>query len=242
MNVLVHGISGAMGTQVVSLLDGENLFGYDHQAHPTVETYNHFDFDESVDVVIDFSHYSMIDQLLDYCIKSHTPAVICTTGLDESTQEKIIQASKEIAIFQSGNMSIGINLLLKLAQIGTQHLNDFDIEIIEKHHKEKIDAPSGTAFMIAEAIQSIKDLTLDFGRHGQDAKRKDNTIGMHAVRGGTITGEHTVLFAGEDEIIELTHQASSKRVFAKGAIEAAYFLKDKEAGLYNMNDLLGGIS
>lgn len=242
MNVLIHGISGAMGRQVVSLLEHEQLIGYDHTSHPTIKTYNDYDIEENIDVVIDFSHYSMIDNLLDYCLSSKTPLVLCTTGLEEATQSRIVEASKEIAVFQSGNMSLGINLLLKLAQIGAQHLNDFDIEIIERHHKKKIDAPSGTAFMIAEAIQSIKDLSLDFGRHGQNAKRKEQSIGVHAVRGGTITGDHTVLFAGEDETIELKHQATSKRVFAKGAIEAAYYLINKKSGLYNMNDLLGGIS
>ncbi|MCH4891269.1 4-hydroxy-tetrahydrodipicolinate reductase [Acidaminobacter sp. JC074] len=230
--IMIHGM-GAMGKMVDEYYDGEKIY-FD----PSTD--NLTNIDASFDVIIDFSHHSVIVPLLDFAKENQMPLVICTTGLSSETEEKILEYSKEFPIFKSGNMSLGINVLLELAKLGAKSLKGFDIEIIEKHHNKKVDAPSGTAFMIAEAIKSIQNLTLEHGRVGTDAKRKDNTIGMHAVRGGTITGEHTVLFAGIDEIIELKHQASSKAVFAKGAIEAALYLVKKTKGLYNMSDLLKG--
>lgn len=242
LNILIHGISGAMGRQVYDLVKDENIIGFDHKPFENIKTYHQFPIEEKIDVIIDFSHYSMVDALVDYAVKEQIPTVICTTGLSDLTLEKIKNASTHIPIFQSGNMSLGINVLLELAKLGARSLQDFDIDIIEKHHNKKIDAPSGTAYMIAEAIQSIQALTLDHGRYGSDAKRNDNTIGMHAIRGGTITGEHTVLFAGHDETIEIKHQATSKGVFASGAVDAARFLVKQQPGQYNMSDLIGGLS
>lgn len=242
---LIHGIKGAMGKKLVDLLIDEEIIGFDHNNDDSsIQTFNSWTDVEPVDVIIDFSHVTMVDDLVDYAVSSKTPCVICTTGLEKSTQLKIEKASKLVPIFQSGNMSLGINVLIELAKIGAKSLKGFDIEIIEKHHSKKIDAPSGTAYMLAEAIQSIQtEKTFIYGREGTSAQREDNTIGIHAVRGGTITGEHNIIFAGIDEVIELKHQATSKTVFAKGAVEAAYFLINKEAKLYNMSDLIkGGIS
>jgi 4-hydroxy-tetrahydrodipicolinate reductase len=193
------------------------------------------------DVVIDFSHHSMTSNLVDYCIKTKTPAIICTTGLDDATIEKIKDASKEVPIFRSGNMSLGINLIIDLAKKATRLLNDsFDIEIIEKHHNKKVDSPSGTAYMIAQSINEELEnrKTFTYGRYGRSTKRQEQEIGIHAIRGGTIVGEHTVIYAGTDEIIEIKHTAMSKKIFASGAIKAAKFLITKKSGLYNMDDLL----
>jgi len=240
--ILIHGINGAMGKKVEALLSDYELIGFDHKTeHNHVKVYNNWSDVVEVDVIIDFSHFSMVDDLVDYAQKTSTPLVICTTGLNEGTQEKIEEASKEVAIFQSGNMSLGINVLIELAKIGAQALNGFDVEIIEKHHNKKVDAPSGTAFMLASAIQEVlDDKTFIYGRQGTSSQREENTIGIHAVRGGTITGEHDIIFAGIDEVIELKHQATSKSVFAKGAVEAAFFLINQKPSLYNMSDLIKG--
>lgn len=238
LNVLIHGM-GAMGQYVYDLLKGQtNIICYDSFNAEYCKKLN--EIKEKIDVIVDFSHHSLVDDLIDFAADHSIPVVICTTGLSETTQQNISDRSKKIPIFQSGNMSLGINVLLELAKLGAKSLSNFDIEIIEKHHNKKIDAPSGTAYMIAEVIQSVQTLNLEYNRYGNDAKRGDNVIGMHAIRGGSITGEHTVLFAGLDETIEIKHQATSKKVFAKGAISAAYFLKEQQPGLYTMNDLLKG--
>lgn len=198
---------------------------------------------ENADVVIDFSHFSAIPNLLDYCAKTQTPAVICTTGLDADLTDAIDKTAEKVALFRSGNMSLGINLMIDLAKRAAAVLGDaFDIEIIEKHHNRKVDAPSGTAYMIARGIEDEKTSKGSFvyGRFGKDAKRNSDEIGIHAVRGGTIVGEHTVIFAGNDEIIEIRHSAGSRRVFAEGAVKAALFLTGKPPGLYDMNSLLKG--
>lgn len=236
ISILIHGYYGAMGQTLVDLLDCKVL-GFDRVSHHS-HVYTDFKKIPKVDVIIDFSHYSMIPALLDYVQESQIPLVLCTTGID-SLDQTVIELSEKVPLFKSRNMSIGINLLQQLAKISAKVL-DFDIEIIEKHHNKKIDAPSGTALMISESIQEVKNLTENMGRKGLN-KRKTNEIGIHAVRGGTIAGEHTVLFAGEDEIIEITHQATSKSVFANGAIRAALFLVKQDPGLYDMNDLIGGI-
>lgn len=243
IKILIHGYYGAMGQVVKEQLDNYDVevYGYDRQTSiPTVYT-DLTDIPE-VDVIIDFSHYSLIDTLLDYAVESKTPLVLCTTGLSDETIQKIDTCKNNVPIFKSGNMSLGINLLIELAKIGAKTLKNFDIEIVEKHHNKKIDSPSGTAKMISDGIKSVRDVTEKYGRSGI-GKRETDEIGIHAIRGGTITGEHTVLFAGEDEVIELTHQAYSKSVFAKGAIDAAFYLIDKKTGLYDMTDLiLGGIN
>lgn len=202
---------------------------------------NIIDFDGLCHVIVDFSHPSSLDNLLKYAKANKVALVIGTTGYGEKEYNKLEEAAKEIPIFQSANMSLGINLLLSLAYKAASILNeDFDIEVIEKHHNQKIDAPSGTAYMIANKINEAfnNDKVYTFGRHTKTNKRAPEEIGIHAIRGGTIVGEHTVLFAGLDETIEIKHDASSKNVFAKGALRAAEFIATKEKGLFNMDDLM----
>ncbi|MBF4692811.1 4-hydroxy-tetrahydrodipicolinate reductase [Fusibacter sp. Q10-2] len=200
--------------------------------------------DVAVDCIIDFSHYSVVPSLIQYAMEHRTPIVICTTGLTDETEKHIIEASKVIPVFRSGNMSLGINLLIALAKKAATLLeDDFDIEIIEKHHNRKVDAPSGTAKMIAEGINDVikSPKTLLYGRHGNETKRSTNEMTIHAVRGGTIVGEHDVLFAGIDEVITISHSAQSKKVFAKGAVNAALFLESQKPGLYDMNHIFSNI-
>lgn len=245
--LLIHGFFGAMGQNVYQILKDNldyQISGFDvgMSNQSNIIVYNDLsNIAEQFDVIIDFSHHSQIDSLLEYASGSDTPLVLCTTGLSKETINKVNEYKKNIPVFQSGNMSLGVNILIELAKIGARALQDFDIEIIEKHHNKKIDAPSGTAYMIADGIKDERNnLIYNFGRQGNNAKREKNEIGIHAVRGGTITGEHTVLFAGIDEIVEIKHQANSKAVFAKGAIEAANFIINKKNGLYNMSDLILG--
>lgn len=193
------------------------------------------------DVIIDFSNVALLDSLLDYAIKSNTPVVIATTGYSAEQIEKIKNAAKNIPVFFTFNMSIGVNLLCSLAKKAASVLgSDFDVEIIEKHHNLKIDAPSGTALMLANAVNSQFDdsYNYEYDRHSKRAKRPKNEIGIHSVRGGTIVGEHDVIFAGRDEVITLSHSATSKEVFAVGAIRAAKFIASKASGLYDMNDIM----
>ena len=197
--------------------------------------------DVPCDVIIDFSHPSVTMPLLAYAVKNHIPAVIATTGLSPEQIEAIHQAAKEIPVFFSANMSLGVSLLTELAKKAAKVLgNDFDIEIVEKHHNRKVDAPSGTALMLADAIseelEQVPQYTYD--RHSRRAARSKNEIGIHSVRGGTIVGEHEIIFAGHDEILSLSHTAMSKEIFATGAINAALFLANCQPGLYNMGDLV----
>lgn len=192
------------------------------------------------DVIIDFSNPRALSSLLEYGEKNSVPLVLCTTGLSESQVNQVHDFSKKIPIFFSGNMSIGINLLISLAKKATSVLGgEFDIEIVEKHHNKKIDAPSGTAFMIADEISKCRDESLQYvyDRHSQRKPRDKNEIGMHSVRGGNIVGDHEVIFAGNNEIVTLSHHAQSREIFAEGAIKAARFIKDKPCGLYDMDNL-----
>ena len=196
---------------------------------------------EQIDAIIDFSHPSALDQLLKFAVDKKLPIVIATTGLSNEQIENIKTASEQIPVFYTANMSLGVNLLLELAAKAARVLgNDFDIEIIEKHHNKKIDAPSGTALMIADTISDSLDhaVKYEYDRQSRRAKRDKNEIGIHAVRGGTIVGEHDILFAGRDEIITISHTALSKEVFATGSINAAKYLIGKQPGLYNMKNML----
>lgn len=193
------------------------------------------------DVIIDYSNPASLDAVLEYCLSTGTPAVLATTGYSDEQIAKIRSASEQIAIFFTFNMSLGINLLVQLAKKAASVLGDrFDIEIVEKHHNQKIDAPSGTAIMLANAINETLDNSKHYvyDRHSQRKKREKSEIGMHAIRGGTIVGEHDIIFAGHDEVITLSHSAASKSVFAEGSINAAVFIKDKGAGLYDMAQLV----
>lgn len=200
-----------------------------------------FDLPEKPDVIIDFSHPSALEDLLSYCKMKNVPTVIATTGYTDDQIEEIKLASQQIPVFFTFNMSLGINLLVDLAKRAAEVLGEqFDVEIVEKHHNLKKDAPSGTAIMIAEAINSAygggKKYIYD--RHNVRKARDKEEIGISSIRGGTIVGEHDIIFAGHDEVITLSHSAQSKEVFAAGSVNAALFLKGKPAGLYEMSDLL----
>lgn len=200
-----------------------------------------FDLPEKPDVIIDFSHPSALPDLISYCTMNNVPLVAATTGYSKEEIEEIKKASTQVPIFFTFNMSLGINLLVELGKKAVNVLgNSFDIEIVEKHHNLKKDAPSGTAIMIAEALNNELDnkMTYVYDRHNVRRARQSNEIGMHAIRGGTIVGEHDIIFAGHDEVITLSHSAASKEVFAAGSINAAVFLAGKENGLYDMSDLL----
>ncbi|MEE1049576.1 MAG: 4-hydroxy-tetrahydrodipicolinate reductase [Clostridia bacterium] len=247
-NILLCGAGGKMGHAVArAVADADNAVitaGFDINVPADVDfpVYTSLtDVKEKVDAIIDFSHPSMTNEILDFAKTTGTPAVICTTGLSGEQMANIEQTSKEVAVFFSANMSLGVNLLIDLVKRAAKILEDnFDIEIIEKHHNQKLDAPSGTALAIANAIADTVSYEAEYtyDRHSVRKKRDKSEIGIHAVRGGTIVGEHSVIFAGCDEVIEVKHSAASKEVFAVGAVKAAEFLKGKPAGLYAMKDLI----
>ena len=247
-NIMLCGCLGKMGQTVTRLIQNEDelniIAGVDIGIGISDEfpIYSSpFDFSGKADVIIDFSHPNALEKLLDYSVKTNTPVVIATTGINKEQMSLINQAAKKVPVFFSFNMSLGINLLIQLAKKAASILsNNFDIEIIEKHHNQKIDAPSGTAIMLADAINNELggQEKYVYDRHAVRKKRDKKEIGISSVRGGTIVGEHTIIFAGEDEVIELTHSAHSKTIFAVGAIKAGVWLKNKKPGLYNMGDLV----
>lgn len=193
------------------------------------------------DVIIDFSNPAALEGLIDYSVKNKIPAVIATTGLSQTQIKLLEKASHSIPVFFSANMSLGINLLIDLVKKAARLLEqNYDIEIIEKHHNQKLDAPSGTALAIADSINSVLAQKQEYvyDRHSRRKKRSKTEIGIHAIRGGTIVGEHSVIFAGSDEIIEINHTAMSKEIFGTGALRAARFLFGKAPGMYDMNDLI----
>ena len=194
---------------------------------------------EKVDVVIDFSSPSNLNNVLSFCLTNGIPAVLCATGYTKEQVQQIEVASENIAVFRSGNMSLGVNVLIDLVKKAAAALDGFDVEIIEKHHNQKVDAPSGTALMLADGVKEVSpEKFYVYGREGICGKRDKNEIGIHAVRGGGIVGEHEVVFASGFETVTLTHLATDRSVFADGAIKAAIYLKDKKVGLYNMNDVI----
>ena len=247
-NIAICGCNGKMGRVIYNcvkerddavVVAGIDLNTTSYADFPIYSSPN--DIKEKVDVIIDYSHPSSLDGLLQYAKISGTPVVFATTGYSKEQIDKIKTASNEVPVFFTFNMSLGINLLVQLAKKATAILGgQFDIEIIEKHHNQKIDAPSGTAIMLADAINETLDNKYQFvyDRHSQRKKREKNEIGIHAVRGGTIVGEHEVIFAGHDEVITLSHSASSKEVFAVGSINAAIYISGKPAGLYDMSNLV----
>ena len=245
--ILLTGACGKMGNTVANCVandnDAEIICGIDiNEAHLDFPVYRNFsDVKELPDVVIDFSNPALLDKLLEFCITKKIPAVLATTGYSDEQIEKIKQASKQIPVFFTFNMSLGINLLCSLAKKAASILgNAFDIEIVEKHHNQKLDAPSGTAIMLANAInEEFGDkMQYEYARHCKRQKRPKNEIGIHSIRGGTIVGEHDVIFAGHDEVITLSHSAGSKAVFAAGALKAAKFLANKPIGIYDMTDVV----
>ena len=248
-NILMHGCNGAMGRVISGLakemdhaqiVAGVDAFCQDSIDYPVFKTLEECNVD--VDVIIDFSAAPAVDHLLDYAVQTKTPVVLCTTGLLPEQLEKVEAASKEVAVLRSANMSLGINTLMKiLAQVsGLLSEAGFDIDIVEKHHRKKVDAPSGTAIALAEAVNEGLEEAFDYvyDRSGRRIQRPKNEIGLSAVRGGTIVGEHEVIFAGTDEVIEFKHTAYSKAVFGKGALQAAVYLAGKSAGLYNMSHVI----
>ncbi len=247
--IILSGCNGKMGKFITEIVNGrddcEIVAGVDKDtvmlsSYPVFSAFSDIKCD--ADVIIDFSHPSVLTSLLSFVSDTGTPAVIATTGFDEKQTELIKDASKNCPIFFSFNMSLGINLLADLVKKATAVLADgFDIEIVEAHHNQKIDAPSGTAIMLANAVNDQLDEAYDlaYDRHSKREKRPKKEIGMHAIRGGTIVGEHEVIFAGKDEIITLSHSARSKEVFAVGAVKAAIFMNGKPSGMYTMTDLVG---
>ena len=245
--IILSGANGKMGRviqNVVSLRDDcEIVAGVDLNTESTsFPVYaNINEITEKADVIIDFSNPVLLDNLLAYSKANKMPLVIATTSYDDNQKAQINDASKECPIFFTYNMSMGINLLANLAKKAVSVLgSDFDIEIIEKHHNQKIDAPSGTALMLADAIceEIDNDMKYEYDRHSKREKRTKNEIGLHAVRGGTIVGEHDIMFCGRDEIITLSHSARSKEIFAVGAVNAAVYMNGKDAGLYDMAELI----
>ena len=249
IKILLYGSSGKMGEAVMRVVkdsaDFEIAAGVDScspsEPLPFPAFLNINDCNIPVDVIIDFSTAEAVQDAVDYAVLKGIPIIICTTALSDETLRKIDKASKIIPILRSANMSIGINLLMGMLKKCSVILSNagFDIEIVEKHHRRKIDAPSGTALMLADAINEASDGKFNYvyERESVDEKRSDDHLGIMSLRGGTIAGEHDVIFAGENEIVELNHRALSNDVFAKGALLAARFLIDKIPGTYNMEDL-----
>jgi len=247
-NIAICGANGKMGKTIVGCVAERSNCKVVAGIDINTTKYSDFpiysspkDLSENPDVIIDYSNPNTLDGLLEHCLVTGTAVVFATTGYNDEQIAKIKKASEQIPVFFTFNMSLGINLLVGLAQKAASVLGDrFDVEIIEKHHNLKIDAPSGTALMIANAINEVYDNSLQFvyDRHSQRKKRDKKEIGIHSVRGGTIVGEHEVIFAGNDEVISISHSATSKTVFAEGSINAAVYLKGKQAGLYDMASLI----
>lgn len=249
IKILMHGCNGRMGQMISGLVrDEEEMMiaaGVDTYQGVSNEypVFGSIDAcDDDVDVVIDFSNAAAADAVMEYCAKRQIPLVFCTTGLSEEQLQKLEDTAKQTAVLKSANMSLGINLLLKLLKDAAKVLAPagYDIEIVEKHHNQKLDAPSGTALALADSINEAMDgsYVYTYDRSQVRRKREKKEIGISAVRGGTIVGEHEVLFAGLDEVIELKHTAYSRSVFGKGAVEAARFLAGKPAGMYDMSDVI----
>lgn len=249
VKILMHGCNGKMGRMITEIVKNEEdaviAAGVDKftgipNDYPVFEEIAQCDVD--VDVVIDFSNAGAVDELLDYCVKKSLPVVLCTTGLSDEQLKKVDECSEKIAVLKSANMSMGINLLLKLLKDAAKVLAPagYDIELVEKHHNQKLDAPSGTALALADSINEAmgNEYEYVYDRSQVRKKRDAKEIGISAVRAGTIVGEHEVIFAGTDEVIEFKHTAYSRSVFAKGAVEAGKFLVGQPAGMYDMGDVI----
>lgn len=249
VKILMHGCNGKMGRMITEIVKNEEdtviAAGVDKftgipNDYPVFEKIAQCDVD--VDVVIDFSNAGAVDELLDYCVKKSLPVVLCTTGLSDEQLKKVDECSEKIAVLKSANMSMGINLLLKLLKDAAKVLAPagYDIELVEKHHNQKLDAPSGTALALADSINEAmgNEYEYVYDRSQVRKKRDAKEIGISAVRAGTIVGEHEVIFAGTDEVIEFKHTAYSRSVFAKGAVEAGKFLAGQPAGMYDMGDVI----
>lgn len=247
VKMIMHGCGGAMGQVItglaaedesIEIVAGIDLHPAKDSGYPVFESLDQCNV--KADVIVDFSSAKAVDGLLKYCSETGMPVVLCTTGLSEAQLETLKRASA--AVLRSANMSLGVNLLLKLVKDAAKVLagSGFDIEIVEKHHNQKMDAPSGTAIALADSINQAMDEPYGYiyDRSTRREKRHASEIGISAVRGGSIVGEHDVIFAGRDEVVTFSHTAYSKAIFAKGALEAAKFLAGKGPGLYTMADVV----
>ena len=250
VRAIMNGCNGRMGQMIsgivaadeqIELVAGVDVWDDGHNAYPVFDNIKKCDV--AADVIIDFSNAEGMDDLFDYCVDKNVPCVVCTTGLSEAQLAKMQMASQNVAILKSANMSLGINLLLKMLKeaAGVLAPAGFDIEIVEKHHNQKLDAPSGTALALADSINEEFDGAYEYvyDRSQRRQKRGKMEMGISAVRGGTIVGDHDVIFAGADEVITFSHTAYSRAVFGKGAVQAAKFLAGKGAGMYDMQDVIG---
>ncbi len=247
--IIMVGCSGKMGNVISDIVRGDSeaviVAGVDlntswENDYPVYEKI--VEVKEEADVIIDFSTPKVLDEVLEYSKKNNVPAVLCTTGYSKEDLEKIMENSKECTLLRSANMSMGVNTMIKVMEVVTKTLSDagFDIEIVEKHHNQKVDAPSGTALALADAINGElnNEYEYNYDRSIVREKRAHKEIGISAVRGGTIVGEHEIIFAGTDEVIEFKHTAYSKAIFGKGAVQAAKFLAGKPIGMYSMKDVI----
>ncbi len=248
INILMSGCNGKMGQVITRLAEqysdlaiaaGYDIYDAGKNAYPVFTSLEQCN--AAIDVIIDFSNPDALENILKFAVGRKIPIIVATTGLTQAQKKTLETASKKIPVFFSANMSLGVNLIIDLVKKAAKILeSNFDIEIIEKHHNQKLDAPSGTALAIADSINSALEQKQEYiyDRHSRRKKRSKTEIGIHAVRGGTIVGEHSVIFAGNDEVIEINHSAMSKDIFGTGALRAARFMYKKAPGLYNMNDLI----
>ena len=250
VKIIMHGCNGHMGQVISGIVekdpDAEIVAGIDiaDQGKNSYPVFTDIDACQvEADAIIDFSSAKATDKLLEYSAARQIPVVLCSTGLSQEQLAKVEETSRKVAVLKSANMALGINTLLKLVQDAAKVLAaaGFDMEIVEKHHRLKLDAPSGTALALADSINEAMDNQYHYvyDRSQKREKRDDKEIGISAVRGGTIVGEHEIIFAGQDEVIEFKHTAYSKAIFGKGAVEAAKFLAGKPAGRYDMSDVIG---
>lgn len=249
VRVIMNGCNGKMGQVITGIAAGDEqveivagIDVYDGIQNPYLVFADIKDCTVEADVIIDFSTAKAVDGLLDYVEEKKIPVVLCTTGLSEAQLNRVSEVAGKTAVLKSANMSLGINTIMKLLQQAVQVFGPagYDVEIVEKHHNQKLDAPSGTAIALADSMNEVMDHQYEYiyDRSQRRQKRDAKELGISAVRGGTIVGEHEVIFAGTDEVIEIKHTAYSKAVFAKGAVEAAKYLAGKPAGLYNMSDVI----
>lgn len=248
-DIIMHGCNGRMGQVIVSLVaedpDVRIVAGVDISGEKKNDfpVYTKLSDVKEKGVIIDFSNASAADGLMDYVEETRTPVVLCSTGLSEAQIKRLDRVSTVAPVLRSANMSLGVNTVMKLIKTAAEILapKGFDIEIVEKHHNRKLDAPSGTALALADVMNEALDKKYDYvyDRSKRREKRPENEIGISAVRGGTIVGEHDIIFAGTDEVIEIRHEAFSRKIFAKGAIAAAKFLDGKAPGMYGMSDVIG---
>ena len=247
--MIMHGCNGRMGRVIIDLVKedtdievvaGVDAFGDSNYEFPVFKSLG--ECDVQADVIVDFSNASAVDGLMDYCVSRNLPVVLCSTGLSEQQLAKVKDASAKVAVLRSANMSVGVNALIKvLKEVSPMFAAaGFDIEIVEKHHNQKLDAPNGTAIALADAVNESLNNEYEYvyDRSTRREKRPEKEIGISAVRGGTIVGDHDVIFAGLDEVVTVSHRAYSRAIFGKGAIQAAKFLAGKQPGMYDMADVL----